>query len=141
MNAEATIGDYLRDDPTLVSLDVRVAGEAPRGMTLPWVIVRQYDGTPEAGSGSRHLHVAYLQLDCYAGATATREHRGQAMAWDVADAVCSALDAIANTSFEDCVVTDATWRKQRIPDPDLEPAQERVIVLTTVSLHAQELIT
>lgn len=135
-DAEKIVGAFLREHADVVALDANVAGRTPSSITKPWIRVTQLDAA-DAPSGHDHLVDYLLQLDCYAGQEAMKDHTGQAAASTLARTARAALKELEATSVEDVVVSEVQFTSMaRIPDTDFEPAHERFILDTRVRLHA-----
>jgi hypothetical protein len=134
-DAEALVGDWLREHPAVVALDANVAGRTPTSMSKPWVRVTQLDA--RAVGGLEHLIRFPLQLDCYAGREAMDAGVGQAEAKYLARTVRSILTGLAGATIDGVTVTHVrVLGDMRAPDTTLEPARERVVLTVEVSMHA-----
>lgn len=134
-DAEKVVSNYLREHEAVAAACPRIVatmpGESTGGTSSAWVRVIELAGSAQSDSKADHLITFLLQFDCYAGATG-----GQPEAKLIARTVRAALNDMPGT-HEGGVVTSARivgWR--RLPDTDLEPARERVIVTATVVMHA-----
>jgi hypothetical protein len=134
---EAIIGDHLRGHDAIVALDARVAGKIPRSFTRPWVRITQLDATNTARSANAldETLVDYLlQLDVWAGSDSSF---AQAQASELARTARAVLVAMAGGTFAGVVVTDVRIVSMaRVPDLDLEPPRERVVLVAQVVAHA-----
>lgn len=137
-DVEKLLGDYLRDHPTIVALGARVAGTVPSNTRSPWVKVTQIDGTPSPGHRGDHLIDYLVQFDCYAGATATESHNGQAEASTLARTVRAALNGLDSGAVLDtAAVSGVTFTSMsRLPDTAFEPVRERYVLDAQVWAHA-----
>lgn len=123
-DGEKLLSNYLRD-----LIGVRVVGKTPATVEEPWIRVTQLDA-PQSDVAD-HLIGFYCQLDIYAGADG-----GQPEAKDIAADVREALRDIGSAEHTDAVVSGARVNGvARIPDTDLEPARERVVMTTTIWAH------
>lgn len=139
-DAEKVVSRYLREHTAIIALQARVVGKTPKDTVLPWVRVTELDAPQDSDSQADHLVGFYLQLDCYAGADrdagGERATSGQPEAKLLARTVRAALQDITAAAHADCVITGVHVNgASRIPDPDLEPARERVILTTTIHAH------
>lgn len=133
-DAEAILGDYLRDHADIQALDARVAGRTPSSQTLPWVRVTQLDATDV--TDVEHLLDHLLQFECYAGKDAMDNFVGQAEASLLGRTVRAVLRSAKGQTLGDAVVTHVSFQGMpRIPDPDFEPARERFILTATIHMH------
>lgn len=138
---EAILFTYLGDHPDLSG--VRVAGSLPSKQSqqaAPWVKVVQLDAT-DRSSGLEHLIEYLVQFDCYAGATAQREHDGQSEAADVALTVRALLKAAQGTVLDtglsrDLAVSQVSFAGMpRLPDTDYEKPRERYVLTAEITGH------
>jgi hypothetical protein len=132
LDAEAIVGAYLREDPSVKGLEARVLGRTPDTTDKPWVRLTLIDPKNVTGTRSvEHLVAYYLQLDCYAG-----RDGGQGEAFSLAKAVREALIALPTKSLSDAVATDVVpLSMPRIPDEDLSPSRERYILDIEIYMH------
>lgn len=136
-DSETLIGGWLRDHADITALDARVAPRTPRTTALPWVRVTQLDATPIARAGFEHFIDFMVQLDCYAGAEAMSDFRGQAEASLLARTVRAVLKAVEGTVADGVAVSRVRFSTHlRAPDAALEPARERVVLTAHVMMHA-----
>ena len=132
-DAEALLGDLLRNHPDIQALDARVAGRTPNDAALPWVRVTQLDASDVGGV--EHLIDYLVQFDCYAGSEAMKAHVGQSEASDLARTVRAVLKGAQGTVQAGTAVAHVGFTGMaRIPDTDFEPARERFVL--TASIHA-----
>jgi hypothetical protein len=130
---EKVVPDYLRATPEVVEITGRIVTKTPDSTGEPWVRVTKIDGQPTPGDVADHLIAFYLQLDCYASATG-----GLPEASRLARTVRAAIAALnePGVSVSGAVVTGAkVIGDTRVPDTDLEPARERVILTVVVWAH------
>lgn len=131
-DVEKIVGNYLRADAGVAAAapGVRIVGKTPGDIDRPWVRVTQIN-TVKAGRSSRDvLNGHVLQLDCYAG-----RDGGQPEANLLARTVRAALDVIP-AQHDDAVITGTRpGGMSRIPDVDIDPPRDRVIVTVTVYAH------
>lgn len=131
-DAEKITGKYLREHPALIALDARVVGKPPDERATPWVQTAQLDAPKEAGSRPEHLISFMLQFDCYAGAAG-----GVPEATLLARTVRALLVAMPDVAHDGAVVTQVRiLGHARVPDTDIEPARQRVILTADVRMHA-----
>lgn len=137
LDAEALIGAWLREHDDLIALDARVAGRTPDSLTRPWVRVTQLLATPIPRSGRLYVVDYTLHLDCYAGADAMDDFRGQAVSSLLARTVVAVLESVAGTVIDDVAVTRVSFGggPGRYPDITMEPAHERFIVPVEILMH------
>ena len=130
-DAEKITGKYLREHPAIIDLDARVVGKPPDSRETPWVQITQLDAPKETGSTPEHLISFMLQFDCYAGADG-----GQPEAALLGRTVRALLTVMPEAAHEGAVVTQARLLSHaRIPDRDIEPARQRVILTADVRMH------
>jgi len=135
LDAVAIIGDFLRDQTSVSDIvGERVSHKSPRDGDYgePWVRITQLDASNETGSRQvEHLVAYYLQLDLYAGAA-----NRYAEAFDLAKAVRGALTGITKAALAEAVATDVGFASMpSVPDTDLKPARERVILDAEIFMH------
>lgn len=136
-DAEALVGVWLREHDDIIALDARVSGHTPNTMTLPWVRVTQLDAPPIARTRLDHAINFMVQLDCYAGAEAMNDHKGQRTASLLARTARAVLKALEGTTADGVVVGAVRFSTHmRAPDTDMEPAGERVILTAQILMHA-----
>ena len=129
---EKVAGKYLREHATIVELSARVVGKAPPDTdSTPWVRVTQLDAQREPSSRVDHLISYLLQLDCYA-----TEAGGQPQASLLGRTVRAALMDMPGARDDATVTATRILGHLRSPDPDLEPARERVILTVEIHAHA-----
>jgi len=132
---EKIVGDYLRADDDVTALGAKVTGRRLGTSTVPWVLVTQLD-VRDVGHGLEHFTDHLLQLDCYAGKTATQNEDGAAVATDLGRTCRAVLHAMTRAADLDVTVAAVTFvGMARIPDTDLEPAMERVILSVELRVH------
>jgi hypothetical protein len=135
-NAEAIVGDYLREHPDIVALDAHVAGTGPSDTKRPWVRVTQLDD-PAVDEISDHLIEYMLQLDCYAGGAAMEAHSGQSEASLLSRTVRAVLKEMEAETVGGAVVAGVRFvSNPRIPDEAFKPARERFARTVIVWMHA-----
>lgn len=133
-DAERIVGDYLRGHPDVMALDARVSSRLPTSFTRPWVRLTQLDATNVTGGPVEHLVLYYLQLDCYAGETASNP---QLEASDLSRAVRAVLFALGGKVVAGTTVSQVAFTSHaRIPDDSMEPARERYVLDTEIRMHA-----
>jgi hypothetical protein len=125
-DAEKVISKHLREQA-----DLRVVGKTPEDTDQGWVRLTLLDDPAVAGSRHEHLIEAIVQLDCYAGRTG-----GQPEANLLSRATRAAIVEMHEHEHDEAVVTGATARRRRSPDPTFTPARERVIVTARVWMHS-----
>jgi hypothetical protein len=130
-DAEKTISNYLRSHADVVALQTRVVGKPPDSKEDSWVQVTQLGAAQEVASVRDHLIAFMVQFDCYAGADG-----GQPEANLLGRTIRAALQDIWLTSHPDAVVSACRLiGHARIPDTDLEPSRERVVLTAEVYMH------
>ncbi len=129
-DAEKTISSYLRDHPDVSALSTRIVGKTPPATAEPWVRVTELDAPAAAASRADHLISFLVQLDVYAGATG-----GQPEAKTHARTIRAALHAMPGVHDETVVTQVRVIGWLRAPDPDFEPARDRVIITASVIAH------
>ena len=136
-NAEALVGKWLREHAEIQALDARVAGRTPDTLTLPWVRVTLIAATENFTIGRELMHTHFLQLDCYAGKSATDSLNGQSEAWTLKATARAVLKAIEGTAPDGVAVSSVVFNgDSRIPDTTMEPARERYILSVEVMMRA-----
>lgn len=135
--ADALVAGWLRAHPAIVDLDANVAGTLPDTITRPWIRITSFGPDDDAASRLEHLLDFFLQLDCYAGAAATRAGEGQGEASALARTARAVLKAMQGQTADGVVVTQVRFGGMpRIPDTDFEPARERYVLDVFVRMHA-----
>lgn len=124
-NAEKLVANRLREEA-----DLRVVAKTPKDTDSAWVRLTLLDA-PQGNSPADHLVAFYLQLDCYAG-----KKGGEPEAIGLALAAREVLTGLGGTYDEGVVTGGRINGMARIPDVDLEPARERVVMTATVWAHA-----
>jgi hypothetical protein len=134
VDIEKVVTAYLSGESTVTALDTRVVGRTPRDRDSSWVRLTQLDANASPRSRADHLIAYALQLDCYSSAAGVDgSPRKEAML--IARTVREALRVMPGT-HEDAVVTSVRFAGMiRVPDTDLEPARERVILTALVHAH------
>lgn len=129
-DAELILGDYLRELPAIVAIGANVAPVIPSNTTKPWVRVTLLDARKIPGSEPDWLVEHYLQFDCYADATATKDKAGQGQASLLARTVRAALEAAkGQTLGAAAVVCDVhVTNMARVPDETFDPARPRYVL-------------
>jgi glucose-6-phosphate dehydrogenase assembly protein OpcA len=126
-DSEKLISGYLRSET-----GERLVGKTPSNTDEAWVRLTQLDARAIDDHRSDHLIQYYVQLDCYAS-----EDGGQPEANLLGRTIREALVDMPNHSHADGTVTGVSIRGHgRSPDPDFEPARERVIIMAFVWVHA-----
>jgi hypothetical protein len=133
---EKLLGAYLRNYDALADLGVRVIGTPGPGFdfdTAPWIRLTVLDA-PSDSPADHHIGF-YCQLDCYASKAGISGSQ-QKEASLVARTVREALRDIAGAHADGVVAGARINGFARIPDTDLEPARERIVLTTTTFAHA-----
>jgi hypothetical protein len=131
-DAELAVGAYLRTHDDIEALGARVLGKTPADTGRPWVRLTQLDAREAGNSRVEHLIGFLVQLDCYAD---TDNEQGDAVV--LGRSVRAALNQLPNTIVSGAVVTRVEFiGHTRLPDPDFEPARERVIITAEIHMHA-----
>jgi len=125
VDAEKLLAFYLREH------GFRVVGTTPSDRDTAWVRVIQIAAANIAGPPD-YFTRSLLQLDCYAGKSG-----GQPEAINLALAVREVLWPLVGTRAQGVVSATLITNQTRLPDPDFEPARERVVL--TVELYAHPL--
>lgn len=129
LDAEELVGRWLREHADILILDARVAGGTPNSTTRPWIRVTQLDASPVQRARFEHYMDYMLQLDCYAGGSATRDFMGQREASLLARTARAILKDIEGSVTVDAVIARVRFTTHmRAPDTDMEPARERYVV-------------
>lgn len=126
---EEILTTYLKADAATASITQRIVGKTPTATDTPWVRMTRLD----AGDGGvpDHLIDFLVQFDCYAGKSNDRGEVDQ-----LAATVRAALKRAKYSSHDGAVITKATIvGDARVPDDELKPARERVILTATVWAH------
>lgn len=129
VDGEKLLSNFLRTHASIVAEDTRIVGRTPGQTDDSWVMVTQLGGGQT--DMADHLIDCYFQIDCYAGKAG-----GQPEANSLAAAVRTALRDVAGTHSGG--VASPAWinDQSRVPDEDLEPIRERVILTVSVPIHA-----
>jgi hypothetical protein len=136
-NIEAIVGTVLRTHPDIAALGVNVAGRTPATTTGPWIRVTLIATLDSATSQIEHLVQYVVQVECFAGKTATDSFTGQAEAWNLKAAARAVLKSTEGTTVAGAVITQVTFSgDSRIPDTSMEPARERYILVVEIRAHA-----
>lgn len=136
-DGEKLIGNYLREDARVEAAGARVVGKPPDDKTQPWIMLTQMNAQADPNTPD-YLVTYHLQLDCYAGETG-----GQPEAKSLSRAAREALAELdgANQTLSDAIGGTAVVSRVgftgmiRLPDDGFEPARERVILDSRVTLH------
>lgn len=130
LNAEKLVADYLRAHEDFGELETRVVAKTPGEQDSSWVRLTLLDA-PDATGTHDHLIAYLLQCDCYAARAG-----GQPEAMLLGQTTRAALREMPDHSFEEAVVTEVRFVGMlRLPDVDLEPARERVVLTANVWAH------
>lgn len=109
-----------------------VVPQTPDNTDVAWVKIAQLDAREASNSRADHLINFLVQLDCYAD---VGNEQGDAVL--LGRTVRAALVAMANNNYAGAVVTRAEIiGHPRLPDPDFEPARERVVLTAEIYMHA-----
>lgn len=131
-DAEKIVGGYLRAHADITALAAKITGRTPEDTGRSWVRITQLDAREAGNSPVEHLISYLLQLDCYAD-----RDNDQGDAVVLARTARAALNDLANTQQGGAVVTRVEFvGHNRLPDPDFEPARERVILTAEIHMHA-----
>lgn len=134
--ADALVAQWLREHPDIVALDANVAGTLPDSIEKAWIRVTSFGPSDDDNARLEHLLEFFLQLDCYAGAAATRAQQGQGEASTLVRTVRAVLKAREGQVADGVVVTAVRFGGMpRIPDTDFEPARERYALDVFLTLH------
>lgn len=134
-DAEAITGTYLRADAAVAALvGSRVMGDTPRDTSTAWVRLTQIDGAPIATSRAHHVATAWVQVDCYAGDSATGGHQEASVLARTVQQSLSSMNAATHTGAVVAGVKIAGTHRQ--PDLDFQPARERFLFTAEITLHA-----
>lgn len=138
---ERIVSDYLRELPAVATLSTRIVGKTPtrdtRGTRDSWVRVTQLAAPDVTGGAPDHLIAYVLQFDCYAGDDEGGGPHGQPEATQLGRTVRVALREMEATTQDGVVVTEVRITGHlRSPDPEFQPARERVIVTAEIRAHA-----
>lgn len=135
-NVEAIVGTALRTHPDIVALGANVAGRTPATTTGPWIRVTLLAANDSTTSQIEHFVQYVVQLECFAGKTASDDFVGQAEAWRLKSTARAVLKSIEGTTIGSAVVTEIIFTgDSRIPDTTMEPARERYILLAAIRAH------
>ena len=127
---EKVIAYYLRNHDGVTGTGARVVGKTPEDLSKPWVRVIRLDG--QQNDPADHVTGFLVQLDCYAG-----KGGGQPEANLIGRTVRAALRDMPGGSHTGAVVTATrVVGDARIPDPDISPTRERVVLTVEVVAHA-----
>lgn len=122
-NFEKLVADYLRE------ADVRVRVTTPDDTNTGWVRLTLLNAPQE--DLADHFSGYYCQFDCYAGVD-----NGQPEVFELGGSVRTALRMIAAADHELGVVTGSRIEGySRVPDAEMKPARERVIITATIWAH------
>lgn len=136
-NIEALVGKWLREHPNIVTLGATVSGGTPSTLMAPWVRVTLLAANDNATAKREYLIDHMLQLDCYAGKTASDAHTGQAEAFMVKQTARAILTSYTGQLRDGVVITDVrVIGDARVPDTAMEPARERYIMTIGIVCHA-----
>lgn len=134
-DAEALTGTYLRAHPSVAALvGARVVGDTPRNTDTAWVRLTQIDGGPLVTSRAHHVGIAWVQVDCYAGADATGGHEEASVLARTVQAALATMNEATHTGAVVAGVKIAGTHRQ--PDLDFQPARERFLFTAEITLHA-----
>lgn len=142
-DGEKIIGAYLRTNSDITGFasgsGARVVGKTPDSKAAPWIRLTQIDAYNDANVTPDYLITYFLQLDCYAGDSGGQPEAQQL--GRVARAVLAGLDG-ANQTLGDSIGGTAVISRvrftnmMRLPDDQgFEPARERIILDTLVTMH------
>jgi Protein of unknown function (DUF3168) len=138
-DSEKIVGDYLRTHAAVVATGARITGRTPEDRATPWVRLTQLDASNQVELPVDRLITYLIQLDCYAGA-AGLDGSQQKQASLVARTVRDALDDLNETNTilgGTAIITRVRFANGpfRSPDTVFEPARERFILDTLVTMH------
>lgn len=135
-DAEILVGRWLREHPDLTAMNANVGPRTPTAMTRPWIRVTQLDASDSTTLAIEHLIEWMIQLDCYAGSTATEAFAGQAEASRLTRTARAVLKARQGRVSDGLVVSRVVFGGQsRIPDTSFEPALERFVLTVLITGH------
>lgn len=139
-DAEKLVSGWLRGHPDVAAIvGRRVVSKTPSEIAQPWVRMTLLDESDDAVSGVEHLLTFMLQFDCYAGYQAPDDAgHGLPEASLLRRTVRAALKEMQGVVLDgQAVVTAVRFiGAARVPDPDFEPARERMILTAQVWMHA-----
>lgn len=137
VNIEALVGEWLREHPDVQTLGAHVGGRTPDNAMRPWVRVTLLAATDHPRVHREYLLEYTLQIECYAGKTATDDHAGQAEAWALRTAARQILHSVEGQALDGVVVTQVRFSGDaRLPDTTMEPARERYVLTVAIRAHA-----
>lgn len=136
-NIEALIGGWLRTDSAITALGAHVGGRTPDSAMRPWIRVTLLAARSHPTISREHLIEYVVQLDCFAGKTATDDHVGQTEAWTLKASARAILASVEGQALDGIVVTQVRFDGDaRLPDTTMEPVRERYVLTVTVRAHA-----
>lgn len=108
-----------------------VVPQTPDNTDVSWVRITLLDAREAGASMADHLINCLVQFDCYAGVD---NEQGDAVL--LGRTVRAALNAMVNTAQAGAVVTLVEFvGHSRLPDPDFEPARERIVLSAEIYMH------
>jgi hypothetical protein len=135
---EAILGNYLRTHPDIVALGARVGAEVPSSSVNPWVRITQLDAADYTDASLEYFIEYLVQVDSFAGKTATDAKRGQEEAHDVSKAVRAAMKHLEQLDLGPAtpVVSCVRFRQHaRLPDTSFEPPRQRYMLEAFIYAH------
>lgn len=136
-NIEALVGKWLREHTVMAGLGATVSGGTPSTLMAPWIRVTLLSANDNVIVKREYLIDHMVQLDCYAGKTASDAHVGQAEAFIVKQTARAILTSYQGSARDGVVLSDVRIiGDTRVPDTTMEPARERYILTVGIVCHA-----